>query len=86
MATLDHINLPDDLLAAIQRRATEHGVSVQEQVVQDLAQATSPADTDDESRLLDEIRREREAMAAKGIWLTDESLKQAINEGRMRTT
>lgn len=81
MATLNQLCLPDTLLAAIERRAKEQGISVEEQVVRDLALAEGVA-ADQEQALLAEIRREREVLASQGVRITDESLKRAKNWGR----
>ena len=82
MATLNGLRLPDELLHAMERRAAAHGVSLEEQIVRDL-QSAAKADTNEgEAVSLGAIRRDRDAMAAKGIFLTDEVLKSAREWGR----
>jgi plasmid stability protein len=81
MATLKDLPIPDELLARIELRAKVHGVSVEEQVVRDLS-ALEDREGVDEERLLSEIRREREEMAAGGVYLTDELLREAKHWGR----
>ena len=80
MATLNQLQLPDELLAAIKRRAAEHGVSVEEQVLRDLADAEGLRDWATPS--IEELRRERQSMAARGIHLTEDILREAKNWGR----
>ena len=81
MATLNQVRLPDELLAAIERRAKEQGITVEEQVVRDLALAEGVS-SGDEQALLVEIRRERQSMAEKGVFLTEEFLREAKAWGR----
>jgi len=81
MATLNQLHLPDELLAAIRRRATENGISVEEQVLRDLAIAEGVSEAA-QAPSIDEIRRGREQMAARGVHLTDEFLREAKQWGR----
>lgn len=85
MATLEIQNMPDELIEEIRRRAIAHGLSIEQQVVHDLAAMTpnppERSDTDEEA-LLEEIRRERDALTAKGVYLTEEYLQQAKTWGR----
>jgi hypothetical protein len=82
MATLHQIHLPDDLLAAIKRRAEERGISIEEQLIRELSQGQNAPSAENEQALLTQIRAERNAMAAEGIQLTDELLNEAKNWGR----
>ena len=82
MAMLNRVSLPDELFAAIQRRAGENGITVEEQVVRDLALAEDANGHVADAALLDEIRRERESVAAKGVFLTEEFLRRAKSWGR----
>jgi hypothetical protein len=82
MATLNQMHLPDELLLAIQRRAQARGVTVEEQIVRDLEVAEVINGGSDEQALLAEIRRERQVMASKGVYLTEEFLRQAKKWGR----
>jgi hypothetical protein len=81
MATLHQLHLPDDLLAAIGRRAKAQGITIEEQVRRDLARAAGVA-AQDEPALLDEIRRDRQAFAKKGVYLTEAFLQEAKRWGR----
>lgn len=80
MGKLKQIELPDDLLDSIQRRAAAHQISVEEQIIRDLASAER--EQNDEQNLLADIRRDREAMAARGIKLKQEDLEKARQWGR----
>jgi hypothetical protein len=80
MAEIDHLEIPDTLLESIRQRASAIGISLEEQLIRDLSAAAQLQNN--ERQLLDEIRREREEMAAKGVFLTEEFLKQAIDRGR----
>ena len=81
MATLNQLRLPDELLAAIKRRAAEHGISVEEQVLRDLA-AAEGVNGIVNSQTIDDLRQDRERMAARGVHLTDDFLREAKNWGR----
>jgi plasmid stability protein len=81
MATLNQLSLPDELHAAIKRRAAEQGITIEEQVLRDLAVAEGMAMPVDANGL-DEIRRDRQAMASKGVHLTDDFLRDAKAWGR----
>ncbi len=81
MATLPALEVPDALLREIEQRALFHGISLEEQVVRDLARAQQDEAADEEA-LMEEIRRDREAVAARGVYLTDEFLQRAKRWGR----
>jgi hypothetical protein len=86
MARLQSIELPDALLESIKKRATARGISVEEQVILDLKSVEpvkEPADDElTEEELLQAIRRDREAMAARGVWLTQVDIDAAKRWGR----
>jgi hypothetical protein len=82
MATLKQLQLPDELLHSIERRAAAQDITIQEQVVRDLSLAEKGPRDVDEKALLVLIRKEREEMAARGVYLTDELLREAKNWGR----
>lgn len=82
MAKLEQLEVPDDLLADIARRAKQRGVSIEQQVVTDLTIARAEQTVPAESALMDEIRRERDALARNGVHLTDDRLRDARNWGR----
>ena len=81
MATLDGVQLPDELVDDLKRRAKLRGLSLQEQVVRDLSLARE-RDPAAEEALMREIREEREKLAARGVRLTDDFLDQAKRRGR----
>ena len=78
MKSLEIPNLPDDLYAEIEKLASVRGVSVGE-VAADVISKALGTETESaaESTLMAEVRAEREATAAKGVFLTDEFLDQA---------
>jgi hypothetical protein len=80
MAKLNDLEVPDQLLADIERRAKVHGVTVAEQVVEDLSRIQ--AEKAGGAVVLDDIRVERESMARQGIRLTDDFLQEAKQWGR----
>ena len=82
MATLKQLELPDELLRSIVDRANKQGISVEEQVVRDLALVESGRENSSEPELLAAVRREREELASKGVSLTDEVFAAARNWGR----
>lgn len=85
MATLELQNVPEELVEQIRRRAESRGVSVEEQVVCDLSiiPPAPPKRTDkEEEALLEEIRRDREELAARGVFITKEMIDEAKNWGR----
>lgn len=81
MATLDGVQLPDELVEDLKRRAKLRGLSLQEQLVRDLSLARE-RDPAAEEALLREIREEREKLAARGVHLTDEFLDRSKRWGR----
>ena len=80
MATLGQIHLPDELFAAIQRRAAGSGLTIEEQVQRDLALIEDVRAS--RATQLDDLRRERDLWAAKGVHLTDDFLAEAKAWGR----
>ena len=82
MATIKQLDVPDDLLQAIERSAAAHGISVEEQVVRDLSLVEGNGESLTEAELLQAIRQERQAMAAKGVRLTPGDLAEAKAWGR----
>jgi plasmid stability protein len=73
-------NLPDDVYARIERRAQQVGRSPAEVAADILAREVAGDERD--AALMAEIREEREAMAARGVFLTEEFLTEAINRRR----
>jgi hypothetical protein len=81
MATLRLLEMPDALFHSMERRAGGEGISVQELVVRELTGVESQHALD-ENALLDEIRKGRAEMAARGIRITDDLLREARQWGR----
>lgn len=80
MATVDHLTLPDELLNSLRQRAASSGISIEEQVLRDLSRVAREEDGNNE--LLTDIRKDRDAMKAKGVYLTDEDINRAKRWGR----
>jgi len=74
--TLTISNLPDDLHERLQHRAQQHGRSLEDEVVACLRQRLD----EDRVGLLERIRARRAAL--EQVYLTDEALEQAIDNGR----
>lgn len=81
MRSLEIPNLPDDVYARIERRAHLRGKSVADQAAEILAKGIAAEETD-EDRLLEEIRAERDRLAARGVFITADDLREARESGR----
>jgi hypothetical protein len=81
MATLSKLELPDDLYHSMERRAGGEGISVAELVIRELS-AMETARSLDEKKLLEDIRKERHDLAAKGVLITNEMVNEAKRWGR----
>ena len=79
MATLTIKNLPDDIYAALGELAKKHRRSINSEAIVQLEKAVQNIDPDNERRL-ERIRRLRDSLP--DVWLTDEFLNFAKNEGR----
>jgi plasmid stability protein len=79
MATLTIKNIPDALHEQLKQRATRHRRSLNSEVIVCLEQALGVGPVDPEA-LLASIRASRKATS--GIFITDEELRVAKNEGR----
>lgn len=85
MLTLTLKNIPDELHRRLKARAERNHRSLNREAIRILEEAT---DEDvaggriDPQAFLEVVRRNREAMAAQGVWLTEESLREAVEEGR----
>ena len=79
MATLTIKNLPDEIYAALTKTAKRNRRSINGEAIFRLEQGLHGVEPDIEATL-DRIRRNREKL--KGVWLTDEFLEYAKNEGR----
>jgi plasmid stability protein len=82
MSATKQVQLPDELAQALERRAAAHSISVEEQIVRDLSLVETELGALNETELLAEVRRDREAMARRGIKMTDEFLARAKAWGR----
>lgn len=78
MATLTIKNIPDELYARLKAQAERHRRSLNGEAVVclELALAT---ECEDESVLIEELRMLREE---SGVYLTDDYIRSAIDEGR----
>ena len=81
MATLTIKNLPDEIYAALSRTAKRNRRSINNEAMVHLEKALADEDRDID-RTLERIRRNRAKLSEKGVWLTDEFLEFAKNEGR----
>ena len=79
MATLTIKNVPDELYAELTRTAKRHRRSINSEAIVQLETSLRKRDVDVEAEL-EEIRSNREKIT--GVWLTDDSLDHAKNEGR----
>jgi len=79
MATLTIKNLPDEIYAALTKTAKRHRRSINSEAIVQLQSSLEKESVDVESEL-EEIRRFRESIT--GVYLTDEDLEFAKNEGR----
>ena len=81
MATLTIKNLPDEVYALLTRKAKRNRRSLNNEAMVRLEKSLNSEDRDVETTL-ERIRKNREELSRKGIWLTDEFLEFAKNEGR----
>lgn len=81
MATLTIKNLPDEIYAALTQSARRNRRSINGEAITTLERALNVTKPDVEETL-ERIRKNRERMAAKGVWATDEFINWAKNEGR----
>lgn len=79
MATLTIKNIPDALHQQLKDRAKQHRRSINSEVIVCLEQVLGRAPVD-RTELLASIRARRQTMS--GVYLTDEDLRAAKNEGR----
>jgi plasmid stability protein len=81
MATLTIKNLPDEIYATLAKTAKRNRRSINGEAIVRLEQGLLSVEPDLDTTLA-RIRRNREMMREKGVWLTDEILDLAKNEGR----
>ena len=81
MATLTIKNLPDEIYAALSRTAKQNRRSINGEAIVQLEQAVI-VPIKDRDELIARIAENREKLRLKGVYLTDEFLEFAKNEGR----
>ena len=81
MATLTIKNLPDEIYAALAQMAKRNRRSINGEAIVQLERSVNMPKKDPEE-LLAEIKRSREELSRKGVYLTDEILQQAKKERR----
>lgn len=81
MSTLTLKNVPEDLHRRLKERAARNRRSVEDEALRCLDEAVAAPPLDDEA-FLEEVRLSREALAARGVWITPESIREAIEQGR----
>lgn len=82
MATLTIKNLPDEIYAALTRTASRNRRSINNEAIVRLERGLEHSSELDAEATVERIRKMRAKMSEKGIWLTDEFLDLAKNEGR----
>jgi len=80
MAAIELEKLPKATVDRLARLAHQHGTKLEDEAVKCLERGLSESEQVEAD--LEDIRNLRESISAKGVWLTDEFLEQAINEGR----
>jgi plasmid stability protein len=81
MATLTIKNLPDQTYERLRQTAKNFRRSINSEVIFRLERSLNE-DDHDRHQLLEDIRISREQMKKKGIWLTNDLIQRAKNEGR----
>lgn len=81
MPTITLKNVPEDLHRRLKARAARNRRSLNSEVIHCLETVVlkQPAG---EAELLNRIRANRASMAERGVWITEASLREAIEEGR----
>lgn len=79
MATLTIKNLPDEIYAALSKTAKKHRRSINSEAIVQLEQSVLKPDIEAEA-MIERARRVRSKYP--DVWVTDEDLKLAKNEGR----
>ena len=86
MATITLKNVPDELHRRLKERAERHRRSLNREAIRCLEEAVrddpAPPAVLDSNAFLAEVRRHREALVERGVWITEESLREAIDQGR----
>jgi hypothetical protein len=79
MKTIHIPNLPDEVYAQIEKLAKVRGTTPADVAANFITRALTGFD---EAKLMEEIRADREAMAARGVWITDADIREARDWGR----
>ena len=79
MATITLKNVPDDLHRRLKARAAQNGRSLNREAIRCLDEGTRAPNSD---ALLEEAAAFRAKLAAKGVWITDADIEDAIEQGR----
>jgi antitoxin FitA len=80
MASITLRNVPEDLYRKLSERAESHRRSVEDEALDCLGDAVGARSAESVERVLDDLRRFRESV--KGVYVTDDELRRAIDEGR----
>lgn len=81
MATLTIKNLPDSLYERLKLTAANHRRSINSEAIVRLERSLDIHETNTDE-ILAEVRKSRNELAKKGVYLTEEMLRQAKEEGR----
>lgn len=81
MRTLEITDLPEDVYREIEKLARVRGTSLASVAAEILARGIGSEDPE-EARLLAEIRADRDAMSKRGVYATEQEIRDARDEGR----
>ena len=86
MPTITLKNVPEALHRRLKARAEQNRRSLNREAIRCLEEAVADERPDpsgfDPQAFLADVRRTREAMVERGVWVTEEALREAIDEGR----
>lgn len=86
MPTITLKNVPEDLHRRLVARAARHRRSLNQEVIECLEKVTLADEPRvgvfDKDAFLAEVREARESLRKRGVWLTDESIRKAIDRDR----
>jgi predicted transcriptional regulator len=80
MAALQLVDLPDEVYRRLEQLARVEGKPLSDVAARLLAKVLTPQI--EEEQLLAEIRAEREAMAKRGVFITDDDIRRGRDWGR----
>jgi len=81
MTTLTIKNLPDEIHAALARTAKRHRRSINSEAIVQLEKGLADIEAAPD-KTIERIRKTRDRLRERGVWLTDETIQNAKNEGR----